>query len=110
MKAWAVRGVISLERGEINNNLHCQGIFTLGMKKSFSGDDKKEEAALRKKMRVDSGWKTEDHLKITIKRLVRQQTFSGKLLHSLRLFIHSVGFISTWATGGFSSFVLCIAP
>ncbi|CAN0399187.1 unnamed protein product, partial [Scytosiphon promiscuus] len=77
MTGWAVRGVISLERGEINNNLHCQGILTLGMKKSFSGDVKKEEAALRKKMRVDSGWKTEDHIKITIKRVVRQQTFSA---------------------------------
>ncbi|CAN0172202.1 unnamed protein product, partial [Ectocarpus fasciculatus] len=76
MKKRAVRGVTSLERGEHSGNLHLQGIWTLGMKKSF-GDDKKEQAALRKKLRLDCSWSAEDQVKITIKRLVKQQTFSG---------------------------------
>lgn len=46
------------------------------MKKNF-GDDKKEQAALRKKLRLDCSWSAEDQVKITIKRLVKQQTFSG---------------------------------
>ncbi|CBN76711.1 hypothetical protein Esi_0000_0510 [Ectocarpus siliculosus] len=72
----AVRGVTSMERGDMNGNLHLQGIWTLALKKDF-GDSKKEEAALRRKLRVDCGWTAADKVKITIKRLIKQQTFSG---------------------------------
>lgn len=78
----AVRGVTSMERGDINGNLHLQGIWTLGLKKDY-GDTKKEEAALRRKLRVDCGWTAADKVKITIKRLVKQQTFSGAFLFRL---------------------------
>eukprot|EP00752_Nemacystus_decipiens_P009647 g8618.t1 len=76
MRKRAVRGVTSMERGDINGNLHLQAVWTLGLKKDY-GDTKKEEAALRRKLRADCGWTSADKVKITIKRLIKQQTFSG---------------------------------
>ncbi|CAN0352575.1 unnamed protein product [Ectocarpus sp. 6 AP-2014] len=55
----AVRSVTSMERGDMNENLHLQGIWTLALKKDF-GDSKKEEAASRRKLRVDCGWTAAD--------------------------------------------------
>lgn len=74
---FCVRGVASKERGTINGNLHVQGVMTLGLKKHYD-DAKKEEAALRKHIRSVCGWSSAVKVKITIKRLQRQQTFSGK--------------------------------
>lgn len=77
MDDWVVRGVVSLERGDLHGHLHIQGILTMGMLKNY-GDEPKEQAALRKKIRVDNGWTAEDKVKITIKRLQRNQTFSSE--------------------------------
>ncbi|CAN0315072.1 unnamed protein product [Ectocarpus sp. 6 AP-2014] len=54
----AVRGVTSMERGDMNGNLHLQGIWALSLKDV--GDSKKEEVASRRKLRVDCGWTAAD--------------------------------------------------
>lgn len=77
MDGWVVRGVSSMERGDINGHLHLQAVVTLGLKKSYE-DEAKEQAALRKKIRLDNGWTAEDKVKMTIKRLTRSQNFSSK--------------------------------
>ncbi|CBJ25685.1 expressed unknown protein [Ectocarpus siliculosus] len=73
-----VRGLVSLERGNVHGNLHLQGILTAGLVKHFD-DPRKEEAAMRKSMRQACEWKSHVKVKIVIKRLMRQQTFSGML-------------------------------
>lgn len=74
---WGVRGVVSVERGELHGHLHLQCVVTLGVRKQYT-DEAKELAALRKKIRVDNGWTTADRVKITIKRLQRGQTFNSE--------------------------------
>ncbi|CAM9717965.1 unnamed protein product, partial [Ectocarpus sp. 6 AP-2014] len=73
-----VRGLVSLERGNVHGNLHLQGILTAGLVKHFD-DPRKEEAAMRKSIRQACEWKSHVKVKIVIKRLMRQQTFSGML-------------------------------
>ena len=36
----AVRGVLSLERGKEKGNLHCQGVMTFGLMRSYSDGNK----------------------------------------------------------------------
>ncbi|CAM9795679.1 unnamed protein product [Ectocarpus sp. 13 AM-2016] len=73
-----VRGIVSLERGNVHGNLHLQGIFTAGLVKHFD-DPRTEEAAMRKSIRQACEWKSHVTVKIVTKRLMRQQTFSGML-------------------------------
>ncbi|CAN0353959.1 unnamed protein product, partial [Ectocarpus sp. 6 AP-2014] len=73
-----VRGLVSLERGNVHGNLHLQGILTAGLVKHFD-DSRKEEAAMKKIIRQACEWKSHVKVKIVIKRLMRQQTFSGML-------------------------------
>ncbi|CAM9336459.1 unnamed protein product [Ectocarpus sp. 8 AP-2014] len=73
-----VRGLVSLERGNVHGNLHVQGILTAPLVKHFD-DPRKEEAAMRKSIRQACDWNSNVKVKIVIKRLMRQQTFSGML-------------------------------
>ncbi|CAM9695875.1 unnamed protein product [Ectocarpus fasciculatus] len=60
-----VRGLVSLERGNVHGNLHLQGILTAGLVKHFD-DPRKEEAAMRKSIRQACEWKSHVKVKIVI--------------------------------------------
>ena len=76
MEKKAIRGLVSLERGEQRGNLHVQGILTLGMVKSYT-DDKKMNADLRSNIKAFESWGTDLRVKIDVKPLGARQTFEG---------------------------------
>ena len=72
-----VRGGVSLERGKGKGNLHCQGVMTVDLMRTYP-DPNKLNTAMRKHLRGKCGFTAADRIKIEMKPLVNTQTFAGE--------------------------------